>query len=200
MALENRDKKALQAAAVAAGIYLLLQFVWFPVWDQWQANRSDLATMENTLLKYRQAAENIGQRGQEAESLEQRLAREESGLLSGSTPALASAELETLVKELTAAQSIAIGSSNFLAARPLTEEYTEVPLGLQLQCRLDQLTSLLASLAEHPKKLSVGRVQIQMSGTEQNLLRVNLTVAGVMRERNAETNQSGGRAGEQAGG
>ncbi|MBI4460966.1 MAG: hypothetical protein HY648_13035 [Acidobacteria bacterium] len=189
MPLRQRDKKALAVAAAAVALFLLFQFVVFPLWDGWQQARANLPMQERTLLKYRQAVEGIGVRGAETASLEFRLREEEAGLLSSDSAALASAELQDLVKQLTEAQSLPVVSSNFLPTRPLGAGYAQVPLGVQFQCHLDQLVNLLQALAQSPKNLRVLRLQIQAVDIGEKLLQVNLTVGGVMRATAASADQ-----------
>ena len=181
MPLRQRDKKALAVAGAAVALFLLLQFAVLPLWDGWQQGRINLPVQERTLLKYRQAVAAAGLRNAEATSLEARLREEEAGLLSGDSAALASAELQDMVKQLTATQSISIGASNFSPTKPLGKDYLQVPLGVQFPCQLDQLINLLQALAQSSKNLRVLRLQIQAANVAEKLLQVNLTVGGVMR-------------------
>lgn len=190
MPLQQRDKRALAVAGAAVALFLLLQFAVLPLWDGWQQGRRNLPVQERTLLKYRQAVETAGLRSAEATSLEARLREEEAGLLSSDSAALASAELQDVVKQLTAAQSISIGSSNFLPTKPLGGDYVQVPLGVQFPCQLDQLVNLLQALAQSPKNLRVLRLQIQATNVAEKLLQVNLTVGGVMRSNAAGSDKS----------
>ena len=190
MPLQQRDKRALAVAGAAVALFLLFQFAVFPLWDGWQQGRINLPVLERTLLKYRQAVAATGLRNAEATSLETRLREEEAGLLSSDSAALASAELQDVVKQLTAAQSIPIGSSNFLPTKPLGADYVQVPLGVQFPCQLDQLVNLLQALAQSPKNLRVLRLQIQATNVAEKLLQVNLTVGGVMRSNAAGSGKS----------
>ena len=181
MTLSKRDRRALQALAAALGVLLLLRFALLPVWDRWQQVRSELPLREIALVKYRQAVASAGSEQKTAESLEQRLRQAESGLLQSSTPALASAELQEWARQATANHSIEIRSSEFLPVRPQAHGYTEVALGLQYQCRLDQLVDFLSELRSSPKILAVPRLQVQSTGGPEKLVSVSLTVAGVVR-------------------
>jgi hypothetical protein len=73
-----------------------------------------------------------------------------------------------------------IVSSQFLPARPLGNDYWQVPLGVQLKGRLDSLLNFLKACGSGAKTLSVARLQIQRVGDAQKSVQVNLTVAGIL--------------------
>jgi len=177
----KRDRRALLAGAAALVVWVLLRFAVLPAWDGWQQVRSELPLREIALVKYRQAIASAGLQQKTAAALGQRLRQAESGLLQSSTPALASAELQEWSRQATANHSIEIRSSEFLPVRPQAQGYTQVALGLQFQCRLDQLADFLNELRSDPKILAVPRLQVQSTGGPDKLVSVSLTVAGVMR-------------------
>jgi hypothetical protein len=183
MAVSGRDRRALLLGALALALWAVLRFAVFPAWDWWQQERTELPLRETALIKYRQALAASGVDRQTAESLENRLQESETGLLQGTTAALAAAEFQDWVRQTMSRHGIEPRSSQFMALRPQPDGYAQVPVGLQLQCRLDQLVNFLSELRSGPKIVSVPRMQIQSAGdTEQRLLTVNLTVAGVMRQ------------------
>ncbi|MGH9784563.1 MAG: type II secretion system protein GspM, partial [Terriglobia bacterium] len=137
--MSGRDKRALTLAGIAAVILLLLEFGAFPVWDSWQAERAGLEVREQTLRKFREAVESRPLREAENSTLAVRLRESEAGLLTGDTPALAGAQLREWIQQLAAEHSLEIVSSQFLPARPLGDDYWQVPLGVQLKGRLDSL-------------------------------------------------------------
>ena len=179
--IHQRDKRALLSAGIAAALFLLLEFGALPVWDGWQAERANLPVRERTLLKYRNAVATRALRDAEGATLEARLREAEAGLLTGETPAIASAELRQWIQQLASEHSIEVRSSQFLPAKPLGDDYWQVPLGLQLQGRMDSLVSFLKACGSGPKVLSVTQLSIGGSGSKEKLLTVSLTVAGMLR-------------------
>ena len=179
MQINKRDRRALQVGAIAVALWLILRFAVLPVWDRWQQARTDLPLQETALIKYRQALAAAGAEKTTAETLEKRLREVESELLASATPALASAELQDWVRQTAANHAIEVRSSEFLAVRPQSNGYVQVPLGLQFQCRLDQLVNFLSAMHSGPKILAVPRLAIQSSGGVEKLLSVNMTIAGV---------------------
>jgi len=181
MAIGKRDQRALQLGAVALAVWLILRLAILPGWDRWQLDRAEMPLRETALIKYRQAlaAESADKRT--AESLQSRLRESESGLLQSGTPALAAAEFQDWVRQTTANHAIELRSSEFLALRPQPNGYGQVPLGLQFQCRLDQLVNFLSELRSGSRIVAIPRLQIQSAGGPEKLVLVSLTVAGVMR-------------------
>ena len=180
MPMGERDKRALIVAAAAVAVFVIFRFGIFPAWDAWQQQRVNLETQAATLAKYRAAVAASGARNAAVTALEERLREAERGLLNSRTAALAAAEMQEVVKQLTTAQSIEIRSSDFLPTRPLGAGYLEVPLGLQFQCRLDQLVSFLNAAEQSPKYLVVSKLSVQSTGTQEKWITVSMTVAGVM--------------------
>ena len=180
--MSQRDKRALTIAGMAAALFLLLALGVFPMWDGWQAERANLAVRERTLLKYRDAVATSALRKTEGSTLEARLRDAEAGLLTGETPAIASAELRELIQQLAAEHAIEVRSSQFLPAKPLGDDYWQVPLGLQLQGRMDSLVSFLKAGGASSKVLSVTQLSIVTSANnKEKLLTLNLTVAAILR-------------------
>ena len=181
MAIRERDQQALKWAGVAVVLFLLFRFGVFPVWDRWQEGRANLPLREKTLLKYRNAVATAALRGSEAARWETALREAEAGLLTGGTTAVASAELQQWIKDAAARQAIEIRSSEFLPAKPFGEDYFEVPLRVQFQCRLDSLGDFLRELQSGSKAVVVTRWGIVATGNPEKSLNVNLTISGIVR-------------------
>ncbi len=181
MRMSQKNKIALKAVGSAVALYLIFQFGFFPLWDSLQEARASLPMQEKKLEKYQEITRTAGLRNTEASSAEARLREAEGGLLTSKTAALASAEMQDLMNQLTAAKSIEVRSSEFLPAKPLGAEYVQVPLGLNFQCRLDQLASLLDAIGNGPKYFAIPKLTIQLIGAKDKQIMVNMQIAGIMR-------------------
>jgi Tfp pilus assembly protein PilO len=181
MAIRTRDRRALQWGGVALAAWALLRFAALPAWDNWQQQRAELPLRETALIKYRQALAASGQDRESAEALRNRLREAEAGLLQSATPALAAAELQDWVREVAARHAIELRSSEFLAVPASTGDYAQVPLRLQLQCRLEQFVNFLSEVRSGGRILAVPRLQVQATGGDDKIVQVSLTIAGVMR-------------------
>ena len=180
--IHPRDQRALLIAGIAAALFLLLEFGALPVWDRWQAERANLPVRERTLLKYRNAVATRALRDAEGATLEARLREAEAGLLTGETPAIASAELRQWIQQLASEHAVEVRSSQFLPAKPLGDDYWQVPLGLQVQGRMDSLVSFWKACGAGSKVLRITQLSIVSSGNNKGkLLTVSLTVVGMLR-------------------
>lgn len=181
MQISQRDKTALTVAAVALAVFVLLQFLVFPVWDSWQQAPGSVAVEAKKLEKFREIAQTLRSRKAKVSAVEAKVREAEGGLLKNKTAPLASAELAELVQRLTAARAIDVRSSDFLPAKPLSPEYVQVPLALHFQCRLDQFVNLLKDMATNQKYLTVRWLAVQSGGAKDKTVTVSMQVAGVMR-------------------
>ena len=117
MKFAEKDKKALLIAGIVIALYAAAQFAVFPLWDTLQERRENLPIVERKLEKYHAVVRTAELRRAEAASVETRLQEAERRLLTSETAALASAELQQLANQLTAAESISIRSNQFLPAK-----------------------------------------------------------------------------------
>ena len=181
MAFARRDRRALGVLAGALTLWLVLRFLVLPAWDRWQQERAQLPLREAALTRYRAALAVAASQPEMADLLQNRLQEAEGGLLQGNTFALASAELQDAVKQIASALQIELRSSSFLAVQPDANGYAQVPLGLQFDCRLEQLVGLLSQLQSGPKIVAIPRFVVQSGGGADRRVTVSMTVAGVMR-------------------
>jgi hypothetical protein len=193
--MSRRDKRALTIAAIAGGIFLLLEFGALPIWDAWQAERGALPVREQTFVKFRDAVASRAVREAENVTLATRLREVEAGLLNSDTPALASAELREWVQQLAREHSLEVLASQFLPVKPLGADYWQVPLNVQVKGRLDSLVSFLKACGAGSKTLSVTRMSIQRLGDPDKSLNVSLTLAGVLRRAANEPREGAGPSG-----
>ena len=180
MAIAKRDRRALQAGGAALALWVLLRFAILPAWDQLQQARAELPARENALIKYRQAIAQMDTAKKSAEGLEARLRESQAGLLESSSAALASAEIQEWIKQVSSNHGIELRSSDFLALRPQANGYAELPIGVQFECRLDQFVDFLAELRSGPKIVAIPRLHVQSRDGPAKLLSVSMTLAGVM--------------------
>jgi hypothetical protein len=178
--MRTRDKKALSIAALAAAVFIVLEFGVLPLWDRVQAEREGLPVKEQTLLKYREAVEAREEREQETAALEARLQQAEAGLIAGETPAIASAGLRQQVQQMAAEHGMEVVGIQFLPSRLLGEDYVQAPLGVQLAGKIDGLAGFLQACETGPTTLNVTGLNVQATSNDQKTLNVNLTLAGIL--------------------
>ena len=180
-----RDRRALQVAAAAVVVFLVVQFGVLPVLDSSAASSVGSKGVEEKELALQRARRLAGRVEFEQVNLaaaRERLKGAEAGLLESPSEALANAEWQRLVRELADSKSIRLGSSEFMRLAELSPDYAVVSGRVRITCRLDQLVDFLVSLGTSPKLLSATRLRIAaMPGDPEKRLNAELTIAAVMR-------------------
>jgi hypothetical protein len=188
--LTGRDGRAIKVAAAAIAAFLLLRYLVLPIWDRAQDARVDIGMQEQTLGKFRRAVATAGPRAKEAEDMVTRLRQAESRLLEADSDALASAELEKLVKEMATTNGIDLKASEFNKAIDGKDGYKEIPVGIGFQCRLDQLVNFLSSVQASDRLLSVSKLAIQPAGGPKKEVVVSMTIGGWLKSAGAGRTQT----------
>lgn len=176
--LQRRDRVALTVGAAAAGLFLAVQFVVFPLWDRVTQAPGNLQDKELALRRYQRLVRESALEQAKLTASRERLKSLESGLLESPSASLASAEWQRLVREIADSQGIELGSSEFVRTQDLGSGYSLVLGRVQLRCRLEQLVQFLVVLANSPKLLSVTeeRILAPQGDPQKVLLNVELTI------------------------
>ena len=119
-------------------------------------------------------------------TLKAALVRVEAQFLSGSSPAVASADLQEILKNLTKDHGVQMTSAKVLQPRE-AGPYLEVPVQVQLTASISQLVTLLYHLEHEKKLLFIPELNINaprwVKGKKDEVpLRINLVVSGVIRK------------------
>ncbi len=185
--LTPRDRRALAALAVAAALFLLLQFAVLPWTDEAQKLRASLPLKEKTLRKSQQMVALAGAREWGWQSLQSRVADAEKRLLASRVPPVAAAEMQDLLKQLMSRQGIEMRGADFLPVRAVrlgAVTYTAVPLSLAFECTLDQLTNLLLAARDSGRALALDQLAVTAvpprPDRPRKMLSVRLVIRGLM--------------------
>jgi len=114
------------------------------------------------------------------------LDRTEGQFLSGSNPAVASAELQEILKNLAKEQGVQMTSAKVLAPRE-AGLYLEVPVQAELTATVNQLVSLLYHLEHHKKLLFIPDLDINaprlVKGDNKDIpLQISMVISGVIKK------------------
>ncbi len=161
--LSERDRRALMLLVPIAGLIILTRFAIFPFFEAAGDSTRAIESREKILHKYRAVVAATPLRESSAGSLTAVLAASEQGLLNGANPALQSAELQQLVKDIAAAQGIALRSVDFVAPKPPSGDYAQVSVSTSFVAGVDQVTALLNALQASPKILVVDHLRVTAS-------------------------------------
>lgn len=180
--LSRRDRNALTAAAVAAALFILLNFGVFPLFEHLGTSPEVVQQKEVELRRDKRLLAAAELEKTHLSAAGDRLKGLEAGLLESSSPSLANAEWQHLVGQLADSKGIQIGSSEFLRIQERGAGYSLVTGRVQLRCRLDQLVDFLVALATSPKLLSVTGLSVYApQGDPQGTLNVQLTIGAATR-------------------
>jgi hypothetical protein len=180
--LKKRDRNALLAAVMATVLFLLMQFVVFPVLDSAPKQGNGIEEKELSLKRAQRLV--AASRGESANlaAVEQKLKGLEGGLLESPSVNLANAEWQRMIRELADSKGLSLGSSESLRVFELSPEYALVTGRTQLTCRLDQLVDFMIAMGSAPKPLAVTHLRIvPMLADPQKRMSVDMTVGAVMR-------------------
>ena len=188
--LEGLDPRQRRLAMIGGGV-LLLALVYLVVVipimaleDSWS---QELARKRQLLVKYQSLINSKAKVVQGNKEMKAALAQAEGQFLSGDNPAVASADLQEILKKLTQDHGVQMTSTKVLTPRE-AGPYLEVPVQVQLSCTTGQLLTILYQLEHHKKLLFVPELEVNAPrwavGTQKtaSALQVNLVVSGVIKK------------------
>ncbi len=181
--MTQRDKRALLLLLVALPVFAMLGVFDPSAYSDAGGSASvsdEVAVLEQglELAKDRAARKPLTQA--ELAAARTLLDSVEGRLLSSETPALAQAEMRSLVGDLLTAEGVALGSSQFGQVESEQDEYAMVPLSVDFTCSIEQLINLTASLANAEKLLTTRLIRVRPDKPEVKSIRVRMTVAGYL--------------------
>jgi type II secretory pathway component PulM len=149
-------------------------------WSQELVNRNKLLSKYQGLLKSKNRVIAANK------AMKAALTRTEGQFLSGSNPAVASAELQEILKNLAKEQGVQMTSAKVLPPRE-AGLYQEVPVQVELTATINQLVSLLYHLEHHKKLLFIPDLDINaprmVKGRNKDVpLQVSMVISGVIKK------------------
>lgn len=168
-------------------IYLVLVYPLLALNDSWS---EDLTRKRQMLVRYQSLQDNKAKVGQALQALKGAVTRMEGQFLAGGNPAVASADLQEILKNLAGAHGAQMTSIKVLQARD-AGPYQEVPVQVQLSGTMSQLLTILYHLEHHKKLLFIPELEInaprwvaakQQSDESDQPVQVNLVVMGLIKK------------------
>lgn len=184
MKLEARHRRALPFLALVLIIGLAVRF--------WPESSSpavvaasgveDLAAAQRRLARLREIAATVPEREENLKKVNAELATREKGLIVADTAAQAQAQLIQIIRTVGRAENppVEIRNTEGFGLRPLGDAYGEATVSVQIECRIDQLINMLASLAARPELVSTSDLRVTSTNAKEKTIGVHLTVAGVV--------------------
>ncbi len=152
-----------------------------------QANwAQELARKRQLLAKYQSLKESSAKVSQANKTLKDALALTDGQFLSGSNAAVASADLQEILKNLSRDHGVNLTSTKVLTPRE-TGPYLMVPVQVQLSGNVAQFLTILYHLEHHKKLLFIPEMEVNAprwvaGAKEASILQINLVVSGVIKK------------------
>ena len=179
--MNPRDKRALLLLGVAMAIFAVLQLdVFAPSPGSPGPSGDAIGALEQRLELARERAARKPLTQAELDAARRALDAMEQRLLSSENPALAQAEMRSLVGDLLTAEGVALGASQFGQVTAEQEAYAMVPLSVDFTCSIEQLVNLTATIANAPKLLTTRLIRVRPEKPDVKSIQVRMTVAGYL--------------------
>ncbi len=167
--------------------YLVLVYPLLALHSSWS---EELTHKRALLARYQALQDSKAKVGQALQALKGAVGRMEGQFLAGGNAAVASADLQEIVKNITSAHGAQMTSIKVLQPRD-AGPYQEVPVQVQLSGTMSQLLTILYHLEHHKKLLFIPELEInaprwmapkQKDADADQPVQVNLVVTGVIKK------------------
>jgi type II secretory pathway component PulM len=187
--LEQLSPQHRRLVLIAGGGLLLLLFylaVVSPIISLEDSWGQEIGRQRLLLMKYQSLLASKDRAVKANTAMKGALTRIESQFLSGGNPAVASADLQEILKNLAAAQGVKMSSAKVLQPRE-AGPYLEVPVQVQLTATITQLVSLLYNLEHNQKllfipELDINAPQMGQGDKKDQTLVINMVISGVIKK------------------
>ena len=173
---------------LGGGLLLLLFYlaVVNPLLNLEDAWSQELASRSQVLSKYENLLKGKNRVSEANKVMKAALTRTEGQFLSGSNPAVASADLQEILKNLAKEQGVQMTSAKVLPPRE-AGIYLEVPVQVELTATINQLVTLLYHLEHHKKLLFIPDLDINsprmgQGGDKDVPLQISMVISGVIKK------------------
>jgi hypothetical protein len=180
-ALAPRDRRALKAL----GIALAIAGLWLGqgTLRGLGGSGTSLESLEQRYLLAKQVSALRPAEEDYATELRRVIGTVESRMLRSATPALAQAEIRSLVTGLLRAEGVDSPRSEFGGAPRDDGHYEAVALDLEFTCRIEQLVDFMAAMANARPILATRTIEITSPGSAAGQVQVRLSLEGYLRAR-----------------
>jgi Tfp pilus assembly protein PilO len=178
--LSVREKTMIGLAVGIAVVYLAVNFLLDPFFESYEEKKEQLVSRGELLNRYEHL---IGTADRTRDKLE-RIATIESsinkGLLQGSNPDLANAELQGIAREIADKAEI---SFTRITPNKIIEEngFVLISLRLPFNGTIKQLVTFLHEVESSPYLLSVPSLSIRAQRRDMDVLRIEVEITGYIR-------------------
>jgi len=181
--LEPREKRAV----IVLGAFLALSAVVL-AYEFWpagtpaaaEASPQSVPQMEQRLARVREIAATVPGKQEILKKVAADLESREKGLIRAETAPQAQAQVVTILRDLTASESLTLRNYELGAITAFGDDYGAVNVSIQVECRIEQLLNFLAALAARPELIATRDLRVIAADPKQKTLNVRITVAGLV--------------------
>jgi len=181
---QQRLAWVLAGILLLLALYLVLVYPLLALHSSWS---EDLTRKRRLLVRYQALQESKAKVGKALQALKGAASQMEGQLLAGGNPAVASADLQEILKNVTGAHGVQMTSIKVLQPRD-AGPYQEVPVQVQLSGTMTQLLTILYHLEHHKKLLFIPELEINAprwmakQKEDDQPVQVNLVVTGLIKK------------------
>lgn len=147
------------------------------------SSTDSVESAEKRLARARDLAATVPQKEAALKTVQAELAKREAGLIQAPTAAQARAQLLQILERLCAAETppIRIVNDQLGGVSPLGNDYGAVDVTVEIQCSIEQLVNLLASIAGQRELISTNDLRVTAPiNPKDKMMSVHLAVSGVV--------------------
>ena len=182
--LSPREKWLVLAGAGAVIVFFLADSYLLPSLDSLGDAREKIQVDGRRVASYRRVLHGQDSVKATLEAVKQRTHSIEEGLLKSEPDALATAEMQGIVKQMVLAKGLTLRRTDLQPVKSISPDYSKVSTRVELAGAADQLVSLLAAMETSENILAVEEIRItpaEAGGTKNKNLVVNLVVSALKR-------------------
>ena len=183
-ALSPRDRRLLLWAGIAVILFILMDFFIMPYYDSLAEASEKIEANSRRVANYRKILGGQTSFQAAVEATTSQLRAVEAGLLTNTADALASAEIQGLVKTLILSKGMIFRRSDSLPVRPISPEYQKVATRVEFIGTIDQFVGLAGDFLSGPQILFIEEMKIQpvaLANPRNKSIVFNLTISGLKR-------------------
>jgi len=187
--VNDRDKRALSILGIAVVlfgvIYLLTGSSSSSGSTKIAAPVESIARDEKRIAILRSAMATVQGKETVLKQVSAELAEREKGLIPGDTAEQAQAQLLQILRRVSKAQfpPLDLRQSELGQPRSYGESYAKVTVSVSLDCRIDELLNLLASISSQPEIIATDEIRCGAANPKSKVMPVRLTVSGLVPRR-----------------
>jgi len=176
----KRERTIVVTTIAIVLIFLVVEFVIDPFLESQRRIQEQIPTKLKQLEKYRQFVEGKAQAEQHLKRVQQTAKQCTNMLLPGNTPALAAANLQEILKTLSAKNKIKIHSEKVLDPKAV-DFFEQIPVQIDFTSSITDLTSFVYDLETYQKVLTITDLNIRVTNRRAPRdVRATIVVAGLM--------------------